>query len=718
MFRDSLGGAENQSTLKSRRKNSVKEKKLDFEKSLDPDAEQNSTPSRKKSRRVSSMLARADLSMSASHDRGGGLFAEYHSSQHPITRTKSNSNASQAGRASFAGYTKTFRNSLSAHPLGQSTNSFLETPIDNLLDGLKAGGDFEGFGGMDLEDEDYEGMRKEVVFTKIDSIPIKNDNVHFSSSSKPASDQCRVSIIPGPKDTPGKSQIVVCIHDHQEKKLVVATLSVYKTMGSNSSQAKGRRQEIDKKGRETIKIVPKDILHAEHVVAACKLQDGNITRILVLTESQDGSRALSLQSPWGVLMNVPYPTTFLSNNLRSICFDAHRHGSRQAVAARLVSDPPSTFKALESPLLGGLIDLVDTQNRSHQLHIQMEPRVPLVKRTIDTCRYIATGRLGDCFLVGWWNVQKWLQLENPSAEGTEYSALVIMLFTLVLQYQDSRSIPIRTKHERKRSSFSKSSSTVPGAASNLNHLLDLESENGNPIASWAQTSGWKWLDEENGRPATPIEPRCDTHDFSGGSSFIQRHVLMAQDFLKSSFGHAANEIKGLMPGGDKPATSDSLEVFLTKIIRALHFLHEDDKLDITLVDSLAIGNPSLAPVLSQMCRWIGWKNWAEAYDMEFAAMDTIVYDTSRSFLLKTHDLLNNLVKAKILAIQEPVDIPNIHAWIGSGLVGNDTTVFCSLTDVKYGKHGVHTSGLELEEQCSLLTPRTALFKRLDRKSVV
>lgn len=710
MFRESLGGAENQGTQKMRRKNSVKEKKLDFEKSLDPDAEQNSTPSRRKSRRVSSMLARADLSMSASHDRGGGLFADYTSSQHPITRAKSNSSASLHGRASFAGYGKSFRNSLSVHPLGQSTNSFLETPVDNLLDGLKAGGDFEGFGGMDLEDEDYEGMRKEIVFTMIDSIPIRNDNVHFSTSQKPAHTQCRAFVIAGPEDNPERRQVVVCIQDHLERKFICATLNICTNKGSTSSQPKGRRQELSG-ATETIRIVPKDVVRGDNVVDACKVQDWNVSRILLLTEA-DGDRWLSLQSPWGVLMNISYPADFLANNLRGFGFDAHGRASRQAVAARLVDDPPTAFKALKSPLPGGLVDIVDAQGRFHQLRIRMEPRVPIVKRAIETCRYVLMGKLGDTFLVGWWNVQQWLHQNSSSDENKEYSALVITLFSLILQFRESRPLPLRTRHQGNKSSLSKSISTVPGAATDLDHILDLQSINGNPSSTWAQTTGWKWLEEEgSSHPSTPADPR-DVQDFSGGPTFIQRHVALATEFLKSPVGKGTDGFRNMMPGGQKQASVESFEVIITKVMRALHLIHEDSKLDITLADSLVVGNPSLAPLLCQMCRWLGWKKWAAAFDMEDAVMDTILYDSGTSFLLKIHDYFNNVVSVKILSVQEPGDIPNIHGWIGSGLVGNGTTLYPTLADIKYGKQGVTASGIDKEEQCSILTPRTALFKRL------
>ena len=694
LFRESIAGAENHGTLKSRAKAATAHKKLDFATSLDPDAEQNSTPSRRKSRRVSSMLARADLSMSANHDIGP--FPDLNASNRPITRTKSN--ASNPLRQSFAGYNKTFRSSVSAHPLGQSISNFLETPVDNLLEDLKAGGDFEGFGGMDLEDEDYEGMRKEIVFTKIDSIPVHHSNLHYSTNNQPANNQCRVFTIAGPTDHPERMQLVVCILDHQEKKFIVVTLNVHKSKGVVSSQSGRRKDQSSQKERDTLKIVTKDVVRADRVIDACKVQDGSVARILVLSETPDGVGELTLQSPWGVLMKVSYPSRFLASNLRGFCFNAHRQATRQAIASRLVSEPPTVIKALENPLRGGLVDVVDAQNRYHQLHIRLGPRLPLVKRALDACRYVLTGKLGDCLLVGWWNVQHWLQSSSHSSEDKEYSALVIMLFSLLLQFQDSRSIPIRTKHQRDKSSHLRSSGVgLPSTAEELDHVIDLESIPGNLTSPWKQTTAWKWLDEEdaNSRPVTPIEPRCAFHDFSGGPTFVQRHATMAQEFLKSQYGHAYSGVKELLPGVGRQDSSDSFQFMISKVMKALHQLHEDNKLDITQADALTTGNPSLAPLLAQMCRWIGWNNWAVAYDMEDAVMDVMIYD-----------------KATILPVQEPEVMPNIHEWIGNGLVGEVASSFYTLTDIKYDKSNGMVVDLQMEDHCSQLTPRTSIFKTL------
>jgi anaphase-promoting complex subunit 1 len=57
-------------------------------------------------------------------------------------------------------------------------------------------------------------------------------------------------------------------------------------------------------------------MRAKGVIDACRLDDGNISRMLVLTETNDGFGELSLQAPWSVLMKVPLPTQFTITNIR------------------------------------------------------------------------------------------------------------------------------------------------------------------------------------------------------------------------------------------------------------------------------------------------------------------------------------------------------------------------------------------------------------------
>ncbi len=672
-FRDSFGGAENMRKQKTDGK--AKAKKLDFVASLDPEAEATSTP-RRKSRRVSSMLARADLSMSATHDRN--LFPELLAAKSTLGRSNS-----QAKRASLVGYNKTFRSSIGASSLNVSTNSNLGAPVDNLLQSLDADGDIEGFGNMDLEDDDYMGMRKEVVFTKIDSIPARQSSLHFSANTKPAQSQCSVFTIPGPPDNPQKTQLAVCILDRQERRFIVTTLNISRSIHQSPSRAKFRRLDRDPgRGKEIFKITTRETVRAEQVIDACKVYDGDISRILVLSDSPDGVGKLTLQWPWGPLMRLSLPSSFAFNSLRSFNYNAAQV-SQTGSLKRLLSDGPQSYEKVRNPLPGGIVDVVDIQQRLHQLHIKMEPRIPLVKQAIGALRYVLTGKFGDSMLVGWWNAHQWLG-HKPNHKGEkEYSALVIMLFSLVLPYQKAPTSTPQGKHKGSRSSLLRTGSSSTSDVDDLADLLALESMYADPSSAWIKSSSWDWLDpNETSRGPGPQ------------SEFLMRHIQLTRDFLESDRGHARSGIKAYLPTLKHSQGRDSLQLALDKILKALHAIHEDGKLDITLADSFRIGNPSLAPILSQMCRWVGWQDCAADYELEDAAMDAIVYDESKIMDISMSRQINS----------------NIYNWIASALVTNPMGNFPTLTDIKYLRS--NNGEGEVEEQCKTLTPRTCMFKTL------
>ena len=65
----------------------------------------------------------------------------------------------------------------------------------SLLEELRAGGDFEGFHNMGLDDHEFEGLTHEMLFTRVHSFPMDNANVRYSLADKPAKTQSKVFIL-------------------------------------------------------------------------------------------------------------------------------------------------------------------------------------------------------------------------------------------------------------------------------------------------------------------------------------------------------------------------------------------------------------------------------------------------------------------------------------------------------------------------------------------
>jgi anaphase-promoting complex subunit 1 len=630
-FRESLGGG-GLVVNKSRREENIIEEKLDLAKSLDLEFEATGVP-RRKSRRVSSMLARADLS--ATHERTA--FSELAGHQ-PSTGRRVESMGSQRARNSLGHHA-----SLNGHAyipesqLGNSINSLLEAPVDELLEELRAGGDFEGFNTMGLDDDDFEGLRKEIILSKIESIPAEHSNVRFSSQHKPAQSQCRAFTLAAPScaaEDPQKSQVVVCILDPDEKRLLVLPLNIRRHRKADHQGFHKGMGKVTNSQKEIVVVTFGEVMHAKGVLDACKLTDGGISRILILTETSNGFGELTLQAPWSKLMRVALPEKLTVSNIRSLGHDATPRKKREGGFKRILSQGPHALRSLLHPLPGGMVDLVDDEGRLHRLRVRMEPHNPLVKQVVDVCRAVLPGsRGGEDILVGWWNTRQWLGHESRNESELDWSAMVVILFASVLGSEKARTASI-PERKRKSRSLLRSSSGAQSDIESWQTMLSQETMFGGPQPPWMMNSGWAWLVDREGIELEA--PKKDSSVFKKGSedvgdreNSLRYHIKLAREFLTSSLGQAALGSSGYMPTAGSRSVESRAKAF-ADILAGLHLLREEQKLDVTLVDSLNAGVASITPILAQMCRWLGWTKWVAAYDVEDASISGIAFESSMS----------------------------------------------------------------------------------------
>jgi anaphase-promoting complex subunit 1 len=622
-FRESFGGfqPEKGSKIDALQEES-RDKVADFVSSLDPEFENTAIP-RRKSRRVSSMLARADLS--ANHERSA--FSELATGhQHTINR-RGDSLGSQHGRTSMGvngpGFTQ-------ASQFNQSLNSFLEAPVDDLLDELRAGGDFEGFHNMGLDDEEFDALRQEIVLTKVCSVPADNSNVRYSSQHMPAKTQCKIFTLTAPPSAADEKQgnvIVICVMDADEKKLLYITLHI-KThkaeLDGNQNHGNGVKVE-----RDVTVVSQGTVMRAKGVLDACRLDDGLVSRMLVLTETPDGYGELSLQAPWSVLMKVPLPAKFAISNIRNLGHDTIPRARREGGFKRVLSQGPRALRGLRNSKPRGFVDLIDDEGKMHQLQILLQPRNPHVRKILEVCRAVLPGpRGGEGILVGWWNVMQWLRLESIDFVDMEWTALTITLFSMVVGLGKTVNPTQKTHTKRKsRTGFLRSSSGAQSDRESWEMMLAQEASNGTLSPSWADNSGWKWLSDgdESGSQMMDTDKTTNIFTLHGNheSSFVHKHVKFARDFMGTRFGQDA--MTGCLP----TSGSRNIEVrkaALMDTFIGLHLLHEEQKLDTMMADSVRSGISSLTPILGQIAKWLEWRSWQQHYENEDSSLLDTEYD--------------------------------------------------------------------------------------------
>lgn len=658
----------------------------DLVSALDPDFDNAVTP-RRKSRRVSSMLARADLS--ASHDRSA--FSDLATGHHNVTARRGESLGSQHGRTSIGAFAAVNSQSFSqGNHLNQSINSLLEAPVDELLDELRAGGDFEGFHNMGLDDDEFDALRQEIVLTHVWSVPAEHTNVRYSSQHTPAKSQFKIFTLSAPPSTVDEQQgntIVICVLDPDERRLLVLTLY--------TKTHKTAKIDLNERSEKDVTVVsPGLVTRAKGVIDACRLDDGDISRILVLTETPDGYGELSLQAPWSVLMKVPLPGKFTISNIRNLSLDATPSARREGGFKRVLSKGPRGLHGLRNAKPHGLVDLIDDEGKMHQLHILMRPRNPHVRTIIDVCRAVVPGsRGGEGVLVTWWNVMQWLRLESIDAEDAEWTAVVITLFSMVLGLGNTlKPVQNRTHAKRKsRSSLLRSSSGADLESWEI--MQSQEASNGNPSPPWSANQGWRWLSEEERQDfGSKNDPDSHAPIFIPASSeratFLRKHVTLAREFVSSTLGQSS--IPGTLPTVGN-ASPESRKAALVDIIIGLHLIHEEQKLDTTRADSFSTGVASLAPVLSQIARWIRWTNWINVYDVEEVSMLGVDFDAGPQVESPP---------------QEPFGCPSIYEWIQASLSNRALMPFLTLPELVATRS---SKPLGDSREWSSLTPRTILF---------
>ncbi|KAH8903384.1 hypothetical protein BR93DRAFT_902379 [Coniochaeta sp. PMI_546] len=654
---------------KKSRKSTNAEKALDTAlSSLDP--EKGGDIIRRTSRRVSSLLARADLS--ASQDRVA--FADQPMVPgHGGRRVESQGSQRGRGSANFGGlsFSGTFN---------QNLNSLAEAPVDNLLDELKAGGDFEGFHTMGLDDHDFDGLAREVTMTKLHSVPMDNANVRYSLSSKPARTQCRVFVLIGPPSTTdehGRTQLVVGIQDPVDKRLQLLLFYVQKSDGGETpARPDHKSQTVPENGYS---ITWGHLRKAQGVVDSCKLVDGDQSMILILSEDKSGQRELSLQAPWSQLTTVALPVLY-REDIDSLDFNGE-YADEDANSRRLVGFGGSGIHitGLANSQSNGIVDIRDREGAFHRVRIQLQPTSVHVRRILDACKSVLQASQSEKMLSTWWHIMRWRESTGPRSTDLEWSSLVILLFSsfLALKKGTGNDPVWKDLHTPNR----------PFA-----EMQAFETPISGACPPWMHNKGWQWLLDEGVVDVT----NDATSAGSSGAHFISAHITLAHEFLLTPWGVSAFGSQGALPTSlARSATSRKTAAWC--IMMSLHLLLEEQRLNILTSEDVPQGDTYLRVVLAQIARWLGWREYAAAYEI---GMQTDLSVPSDISLQAASPIL------------EPPSKYCIYDWIQSGLTSDRITPFLTMADLYTTATHDTTKENARTRLWTSVTPRTLMFAEL------
>ncbi|CCU77023.1 putative Negative regulator of mitosis/putative negative regulator of mitosis [Blumeria hordei DH14] len=693
---EGLGSSQSTNLKKNFKFDETQDKLVDLVSTLSTDFESQTVP-RRKSRQVSSMLARADLS--ATHERSSftdiannlphahSKRIESYGSQH--TRTS----IGPHGLLSSAGTSQILLSS-------QRRNSIFESHDDSPLDEL---GDEENFTRRDfigIDYDNFDALRQEIVLTHVGTISAEYSNVRYPGHRKPAASHCKVFTLSAPQFTADDlcgNRRLVCILDLDEKKLTMIMLySKYQKFDGNLRHPKN----ISQPENETSSLSLGPIKRIDNVIDACRIDDGEISRVLILSETEDGYGELNLQAPWSISTKVPISKTFVSTKLWQLSHQLSQFSQEENFRQ------PQALCGLRNSRPGGRVDLLDEQGRLHQICISLKPKDPHIFKIIEGCREILSLsrdfdsqplKSSDGLLVCWWNAMQWIQINSFNNLDPEWSALCIILLASTFGVHNNfKSIPDVSIQEK--SSLSKplyGSTTFHQLHYDWELMQEEEACKGNPLPPWVENSGWVCLIDNI---AAEFQEKSFMESISKVEqntiqtySFAYRYVKLAREYARTDSGRKL--LFECLPTWANN-TAESRSKALENLCIGLHLLREEQKLDIMTSDCFNTGSASLTPILMQIVKWLGWSTWIKFYEIEEALLTISEFDNNSPFQP---------------SIPQPFECPSVYDWIQACVTSQYSTKFRTISDLFVTNPLL--SGKNSHNRQMRLTPRTLVLNK-------
>ena len=639
----------------------------------------------KSSRRVSSLLARADLSTT----RDKSALSE-HASGH------TGFNPSRRG-ASFGGYGTRISSGLEGGPVQTHSKSFIdprfgldfpglsEPSYEDDTDGLDTISDSINLDRLDLGDA-VRSLRKDIVFTKIYSIPNENLNNRFSLSRSTGLGGLKVFMLRPPDHNlgvePEDDAIILCLLDRHTYELWVLQISWQRqtppeTTFEQRRTTSDRNRKIVQRGQARVTRISK---HA-NVIDACVIRNQEYSRILIINESTRGLNELSLQAPWSSTFRLKFPSTLFLNNPYYLTSSESSRQKREGGFKRVLSEGPRAFVALQHADNNGRVDVIDNVGRRHRIEIQLRPHNPYVRKMIRVSESVLPHSDGDRepILRVWWDVMSWLPSRLDEGNDMEWTALIVVLFCMAVTFTEENHDETTPRQKKRKSGLLRSSS---GANTDLESWETMLNQESQFLTSppWMQDAAWSWtmnreniqstLQSSQSKPSTisrPIAtPTTTMPPIQKKSLHLFECLSLARDFSKTSFGLEASGPSGYLPTA-LSRDPEFRRTALATVLVGLHLLREEYKLNVLTANALH----DLTPLLAQIGGWLGWESWGfketSYYALESVDMESWLFDGST---IRSLDVP-----------AEPFAPPSILRFIESAHLTTNTEPFISLIDV-------------------------------------
>ena len=621
------------------------------------------------SRRISSLMARSELAM------GGDA----------TTLTDPVSFTSKRG-ASFAG--AGVRSSLGGPGtnFGLRSNRISQFGLDMQEAQLGDSSD----DSMDTESDDHgptqsrnlsRSLQHDVAFVKLYTFSMPHDanaiNQHSNSSS------FEIVVLQNPSTSKDSINIIVVyVYDQSSQQAILINFGIPKAPGLPSARHLGSQVRV--RNMEILK----------NISGICKLGAHPFDCCFMLKSSEKGSVSLIKHAPWNSPTSVYLPSTFLRRNPFQIRIANGVETRREGGLKRILSDGVDRLCGIRTASQPYQLEVVDTKGVWHRLGYESGPTEPFVRKLLDVCHILIANQTTEQMAIYslWDDISSWYASTVASAENVEWQSFVILLFSLFAFHlpHTSRSGPIRSK---RKTGLLRSSSGAQVDTEDFDAMMLMEDNFGMSRPLWSYDTSWCWTAESEPPGLLPQD--------RGSPMLKKRNIILealqhARSFIATPVGIAKLGAEGSFPVNSSVKGKHDI---LTWLLAALHFIREEEKLNVLNAANVQ----ALTPILAQLGGWLKCDEWdwrvPGYYSTDSIEMDLWNFDESTI--------------EPLYAARPQIPPPSMFAHVEEVLSGNTKRRFPSLTDLPVFKDGY--AGKDIIRD---LTPRTLMvLKILDMHSL-
>lgn len=640
-------------------------------------------------RRVSSMLARTDLGSGNDRNTFNDI-AMGHPGRQSLNRTgrRGESIGSFNDRQSF-GFRRRSSFPTNASILSTGT-SFLDVSARGLLeelDPLRQSTRLE----EDLIDGSESNLPRDIGFFKVKTFPRSQ-----ASEGSNKSVNIKVLSVEAP-DSPHRgsqrvNEVYLCVLDKDVHEMTLIRVFIQASTHPVPAKAAGPQDLFELKSVE--------IRRLSGIDDVCKIVDGKVQRLAVLTQSRTGLMALQLEAPWSPSFRVELPERYaIYDPFMSSQWSSPRKDKDTGIR-RVIPGAHVEIRGLVESGSQAQLYTIDQDLRRHCLQFQLSPRDPLVRDILRMCDVVLNMDQNENLLIAFWEVARWLKGRDPAIDS-EWISIVVVIFSLAVPFiskQVSQSTP---SHRRKKTALLRSSS---GSAVDLTNYDTMHNEEDRTPVSSMRRPAWDWLSQKPVTTSTNtsksrMSRAASITSFSENatkkkSSFLIRCMALAREYTQTPLGENALGPEGYLPTAINRNREQRCDA-IPSILVGLHLLYEESKLNISSNLKINRSKSNLVMVMAQLGRWLGWRNWTSDpnayYEFESPDGTAFLYDDS---------IIDGLKMPS-----QPFPPPSIYDHLESWINGFKPSAFLTLARIARSSEPTDKDD-PLWQQISNLTPRT------------